>query len=76
VWRCESNFGHEPDGPGGHTYHGPFQFAYTTYAGQQESMPDVVRWFELSPAVHDMRSNILTAVAWAGRHGWGPWSCA
>jgi hypothetical protein len=74
VWRCESGFGTEPE----HTdaYHGPFQYMYSTYEGQQSSMPDVVKWFELSPAVHDMRSNILTAIAWASRHGWGPWSCA
>ena len=74
VWQCESNFGVEP--PHTDAYHGPFQFTYSTYAGQQASMPDVVKWFELSPAVHDVRSNILTAVAWAARHGWSPWSCA
>lgn len=74
VWRCESNFGTE--GVHSDAYHGPFQYLYSTYEGQQNAMPDVVRWFELSPAVHDMRSNILTAVAWAARHGWGPWSCA
>jgi hypothetical protein len=74
VWQCESNFGIEPS----HTdaYHGPFQYLYSTYESQQESMPDVVEWYELSPAVHDVRSNILTAVAWAARHGWGPWGCA
>ena len=44
-----------------------------TYECQQDSMPDIVEWYELSPAVHDVRSNILTAVAWASRHGWGPW---
>jgi hypothetical protein len=74
VWQCESNFGVEP--PHTDAYHGPFQYAYSTYESQRESMPDVVKWFELSPAVHDVRSNILTAVAWAARHGWGPWSCA
>lgn len=72
CWQDESNFGIEP----AHTdsYHGPFQFAYSTYDSQQASMPDVVRWNELSPAVHDVRSNIMTAVAWAARHGWGPWT--
>jgi hypothetical protein len=74
VWSCESNFGTES--PHTDAYHGPFQYMYSTYEGQQNSMPDVVEWYELSPAVHDMRSNILTAVAWAARHGWGPWSCA
>jgi hypothetical protein len=74
VWRCESNFGIEPDHSD--AYHGPFQYLYSTYASQQASMPDVVKWYELSPAVHDVRSNILTAVAWSARHGWGPWSCA
>lgn len=74
VWNCESGFGTEP----AHTdaYHGPFQYLYTTYADQQAAMPDVVEWNDLSPAVHDMRSNIMTAVAWASRHGWGPWGCA
>jgi hypothetical protein len=74
VWQCESNFGIEPE----HTdaYHGPYQYLYSTYEAQRESMPDVVEWYELSPAVHDVRSNILTAVAWASRHGWGPWGCA
>lgn len=74
VWQCESNFGVEP--PHTDAYHGPFQYLASTYISQQESMPDVVRWFELSPAVHDVRSNILTAVAYAARHGWGAWSCA
>jgi hypothetical protein len=76
VWQCESNFGTEPSPGDGHIYHGPFQFLYSTYASQQASMPDIVDWNELSPAVHDMRSNILTAVAWAARNSWSPWSCA
>lgn len=71
VWQCESGWGTEPSHSD--AYHGPFQYAYSTYSSQQESMPNVVDWFELSPAVHDMRSNMLTAVAWASRHGWGPW---
>jgi hypothetical protein len=74
VWRCESNFGTEP--PHTDPYHGPFQYLYSTYEGQRAAMPDVVEWYDLSAAVHDMRSNILTAVAWAARHGWGAWSCA
>jgi hypothetical protein len=74
VWSCESNFGIEP--PHSDAYHGPFQYLYSTYQSQQESMPDVVDWYELSPAVHDVRSNILTAVAWAARNSWGPWGCA
>jgi hypothetical protein len=74
VWRCESNFGIESSHSD--AYHGPFQYMYSTYEHQQEAMPDVVEWNELSPAVHDVRSNILTAVAWAARHGWGPWGCA
>jgi hypothetical protein len=73
VWQCESNFGTEP--PHTDAYHGPFQYLYSTYEGQRESMPDVVEWYELSAAVHDMRSNILTAVAWAARHSWDAWSC-
>ena len=77
VWCCESNFGAEPTGSRwGHSYHGPMQFAVSTYSSQRASMPDVTRWFELSRLVHDTRSNIVTAIAWAHRHGWGPWSCA
>lgn len=73
VWRCESYFGVEPyhSDP----YHGPFQYLTTTYASQRGSMPDMRRWFEISPNVHDWRSNIITAVGWAARHGWGPWTC-
>jgi hypothetical protein len=74
VWQCESNFGTES--PHSDPYHGPFQYLTSTYANQRASMPDVTRWFELSPFVHDMRSNIITAVAWAARSGWGPWGCA
>jgi hypothetical protein len=74
VWRCESNFGTES--PHSDPYHGPFQYMTGTYSGQQSMMPDVVRWNELSAEVHDMRSNIMTAVAWAARHDWGPWGCA
>lgn len=74
VWRCESGWGRET--PHTDAYHGPFQYLYSTYDSHQEAMPDVVRWYKLSAAVHDMRSNILTAVAWAARDGWGPWTCA
>ena len=74
VWRCESNFGTES--PHSDPYHGPFQYLLSTYQSQQNSMPDVMVWYELSRDVHDMRSNILTAVAYAARHGWGPWGCA
>ena len=76
VWRCESDWGVEPGSHWDHSYHGPMQYAIGTYAGQRASMPDVRRWFELSTLVHDVRSNIVTAVAWAHRHGWGPWTCA
>ena len=74
VWRCESNFGAEP--PHSDSYHGPFQYAVGTYAYQRAAMPDVTRWFDLSRLVHDTRSNIILAVAWAAHHSWGPWSCA
>lgn len=75
VWRCESGWGYESQYHSD-PYHGPFQYLESTYDGQQARMPDVVRWYVLSPNVHDMRSNILTAVAWAARYGWYPWSCA
>lgn len=74
IWQCESNFGTES--PHSDPYHGPFQYLTSTYTNQRASMPDVTKWFELSVFVHDMRSNILTANAWAARYGWGPWSCA
>lgn len=75
VWRCESNFGTEP--PHSDSYHGPYQFSLSTYASQQDSMPRIVRWYDLSALVHDMRSNIITAVAWAARNSWSPWEgCA
>lgn len=76
VWSCESNFGTESGSEWDHSYHGPFQYLPSTYANQRAAMPDVTKWFELSTLVHDMRSNIITAVAWASRYGWGPWSCA
>ena len=75
VWKCESYFGTERS-LWDHSYHGPYQYALGTYASQRLSMPDVDRWYDLSTDVHDMRSNIVTAVSWATRHGWGPWSCA
>jgi hypothetical protein len=74
VWSCESNFGTEP--PHSDPYHGPFQYLTSTYANQRAAMPDVTKWYDLSVFVHDMRSNIITAIAWASRYGWGPWSCA
>jgi hypothetical protein len=36
-------------------------------------MDNMRRWYDLSPYVHDMRSNIIMAIGWAKRHGWGPW---
>ena len=74
VWRCESNWGVEKAVEMGHSYHGPFQYLYSTYESQQRSMPDVVEWYELVAGRHDMRSNMLTAIAYASRHGWtGTW---
>ena len=73
VWRCESGFKYE--GSHGDSYHGPFQYLTSTYESQLKSMPDIRRWFELSSNVHDPRSNIITAIAWAARNHWGPWSC-
>lgn len=72
VWECESGFLYES--PHSDSYHGPFQYAYGTYEGQWELMPRIVEWFELSRSVHDPRSNIIMAVSWAARYGWGPWS--
>jgi len=74
VWRCESSFGIEP--PHSDSYHGPFQYAVDTYASQRQAMPDVTRWYDLSVLVHDVRSNIVMAVAWAAHHSWGAWACA
>jgi len=74
VWNCESGFGVE----GYHTdpYHGPFQYLRSTYATQFWTLEDVRGWFELSPDVHDVRSNIVLAVAWAAHYSWAPWDCA
>lgn len=74
VWRCESGWAYE--GYHSDPYHGPFQYLEDTYDSQFASMPDVRRWFDTQPFVHDPRSNIITAIAWAARYGWGPWSCA
>ena len=74
VWECESGFGQEYSHSD--SYHGPFQYMTSTYTGQRLMLDDVRRWFELSPYVHDVRSNIVLAVAWAAHYDWGPWSCA
>jgi hypothetical protein len=74
VWMCESGTKYDPAGD--HVYHGPFQYLRSTFQSQFQSIPDVTRWFELRFAVHSPRSNIVTAIAWAARHGWGPWTCA
>jgi hypothetical protein len=74
VWNCESGFGSE--GYHDDAYHGPFQYLRGTYTGQWLMLDDVRRWFELSSDVHDVRSNIILAVAWAAHYDWGPWSCA
>jgi hypothetical protein len=74
LWRCESGTKYDP--PGDHVYHGPFQYLRSTFRSQYQHIPDVVRWFELKMKVHDPRSNIVTAIGWAARYGWGPWSCA
>jgi hypothetical protein len=74
VWHCESGWGTEPSHYD--SYHGPFQYLYTTYTRQRSSMRLLVREYDLSPYVHDMRSNIIMAVGYAARNDWGPWSCA
>lgn len=74
IWECESFFGVEP--AHSDSYHGPYQYALGTYAYQRQHMPDVTRWFQLSSLVHNVRSNIVMAVAWAAHHNWGPWACA
>lgn len=75
VWHCESGWAVEP--PHTDPYHGPFQYLTSTFESQYDSLPDVTRWFELKRAVHDPRSNIVVAIAWAAHNNsWGPWSCA
>jgi hypothetical protein len=74
VWNCESGFGLEGyhDDP----YHGPFQYMSSTYTAQRLALDDISRWFDLSTDVHDVRSNIVLAVAWAAHYSWAPWRCA
>lgn len=74
VWRCELGSAFEQ--PHSDPYHGPFQYLIDTFTGQYKHIPDVARWFDIPRKVHSPRANIVTAVAWAARHGWGPWSCA
>jgi hypothetical protein len=72
VGDCESSLtAHDYVGP----YYSTFQFLASTFASQQSMIPKVVRGFDLKRHVTNMRANVITAVAWASKHGWGPWSC-
>lgn len=73
IYRCESGWAKEP--AHSDAYHGVMQYMHSTYDSQRASMPDVQRWFRTGPDPHDMRSAVVTAVAWAARHGWYPWTC-
>lgn len=74
VWNCESGWLHgEP--PHSDAYHGPFQYLKSTFHEQLSSMPAVRAQWDLTPRVHNVRANIVTAVAW-GRRSWSPWGCA
>jgi len=75
IGRCESGLA-GVEAPHSDPYHGTYQYVASTFASQQDAMPAVVRGFDLSDAVHNMRANVVTAVAWMSKHGTGPWSCA
>jgi hypothetical protein len=75
VADCESNF-HAENGGHYDSYHGTYQYMTSTFKDHQNRMPAVVNNYSLAGIVHNARANIMTAIAWASKHGWSPWSCA
>lgn len=72
VGDCESSLtAHDYVGP----YFSTYQYLTGTFGSQQHMIPSVVKAFDLKRNVTNMRANVITAVAWASKHGWGPWSC-
>lgn len=76
VYGCET--GHPYESPHTDGYHGPFQYAVSTFKAQYENVKREMRrvYGHVAKRVHNIRANVTTAIVWAGRYGWGPWSCA
>lgn len=75
IGRCESGLALR-EAPHSDPYHGQYQYLASTFASEQDAMPAVVNGMDLSDEVHNMRANVVTAVAWMSKHGTSPWSCA
>lgn len=73
VFNCETPALPEPSHSD--SYHGPFQYLKSTFHSQQSLMPGIVGRYDLKRGVHNIRSNIITAIGWA-RWSWSPWTCA
>jgi len=76
VYGCET--GHPYEAPHTDSYHGPMQYAVSTFKGQYENVKREMRrrYGHVVKRVHNIRANVTVAIMWASRHGWGPWSCA
>jgi hypothetical protein len=76
VYNCET--GHPIEAPHSDPYHGPMQYLVSTFQSQYDRVATRLRqaYGKVVERVHNVRANITTAIVWAGRYGWGPWSCA
>lgn len=75
VGRCESGLDGR-EAAHADPYHGEYQYLVSTFHSQQNQIPAQVSKYDLGGEVHNDRANIGTAVIWASKYGWGPWSCA
>lgn len=75
IGRCESGLTAEK-APHSGDHHGTYQYLVSTFHSQQRQMRAVTRGMDLSHHVHNMRANVVTAVAWMIKRTTGPWSCA
>jgi hypothetical protein len=72
VASCESGLNEKAYNPGG--YAGVYQHAVRYWGSRFNSLKPT--WWSLRRSVFNGRSNVVIAIRYASRYGWGAWSCA
>jgi len=71
VASCESGLNELAWNPGG--YAGVYQHAIAYWPARLANLAPV--WWKLRSSIFNARSNVVIAIRYAARYGWGAWSC-
>lgn len=72
VASCESGLNEKAYNSGG--YAGVYQHAIRYWSSRFASLRP--RWWNLKHSIWNGRSNVVIAIRYAARYGWGAWSCS